>query len=35
MLKVVMSGGSATFTVAPLTTTRKAPSITVAATHHL
>ena len=35
MPKVVMIGGRATLIVAPLTTTRNAPSITVAVTHHL
>jgi hypothetical protein len=34
-LKVVMIGGRATFIAAPLTTTRKALSITVPVTHHL
>src|SRR5207249_11698388 len=33
--KVVMIGGRATFMAEPLTTTRKALSITVAVTHHL
>src|SRR5439155_8791356 len=33
--KVVMMGGRATFIAEPLTTTRKALSITVAVTHHL
>src|SRR5262249_29151151 len=33
--KVVMMGGRATFIADPLTTTRKALSITVAVTHHL
>src|SRR5262245_60780486 len=35
MPKVVMMGGRATFIAEPLTTTRKALSITVAVTHHL
>jgi hypothetical protein len=35
MPKVVIMGGKATFIAEPLTTTRKALSITVAVTHHL